>query len=82
MRYTIKHRHRDAWVKRSDKGPNDPARYGIEDEAERFESREQATMEARGFEEVQVSGMDILKESAKVAAVLVVFGTVAFVAMI
>lgn len=82
MRHTIKHRNRDAWVKDSTKGPNDPARYGMEENAEVFCSREKATIEARGFEEVTLSPIDALTEIAKVVALVVVFGGIAFLLMV
>ncbi len=82
MRYTIKRRDRDAWVKNEQKGPNDPARYGAEDDAVQFESREQATTTAYGFEEVALSGKDTAKEIAKTVIVLAVFGGIAFLLMV
>jgi len=82
MRYTIKRRDRDVWVKNELKGPNDPARYGAEPDAVQFQTRELATIECRGFEEVTLSAKETVIEITKAVAVITVFGGIAFIAMI
>ena len=52
MKFSIKRRDDDRWVRDVDRHPNDPLRYGAEIDRMTFATREEATTLALGFEEV------------------------------
>lgn len=51
--FSIKRRDDERWVRDPDRHPNDPKRYGARDDRMTFKTREEATMLALGFEEVE-----------------------------